>query len=463
MTSTYDRLKSMVIEYGIHENNPDFMLKALSKLPLQQVKRDTFISLLVQLLEEVRDSENLNLVVPLVNKFGETYASELDISFEVSLLWEYRVPDDIIILIFSGFKHYTLQELLETLIPIALGTTSSGDKEEDRTLSLEQSTRRAILAFEKFESMSYMEYDFYYNKAVAAGNSQVALVLREQMENISPPAEINKFIGLHDLKEIPKMSQLKIKPMPEIRTEVPPIDDLVDQLIVKMDNAGITITDEVIEEAKDKLRQVINVSTQDELKEMLSEFIDLNQRDSLQDDKYLFRVLGPCNPDPTSVAEDLEFGGSRMFIDSSSDYNEDIGQIDDWFEGNCNYCLERIADRWNSVRVPKLNGGWEGCFCSWDCANDWHDNSNSYDDVTAKLLWIFARQCYEIGIYQRIDDFDYQDYIENGTSILYTEPTDQASVLSIPESIEFGSSIINTIPAEQYVLNKNERENKNEI
>lgn len=82
------------------------------------------------------------------------------------------------------------------------------------------------------------------------------------------------------------------------------------------------------------------------------------------------RVYGPLN----GVGHE-----NRMFICNQYELDDDDLEIDDnlnnevdWFTGECRICGKRIGERKWAVRLPLKfdvdeDGGWKGCYCSWDC------------------------------------------------------------------------------------------------
>lgn len=57
---------------------------------------------------------------------------------------------------------------------------------------------------------------------------------------------------------------------------------------------------------------------------------------------------------------------NEKFYDGT--YNQDL----DWFVGYCENCNDKISSKYHAVRSTgcKNNGGWVGCFCSVDCAEE---------------------------------------------------------------------------------------------
>lgn len=41
-----------------------------------------------------------------------------------------------------------------------------------------------------------------------------------------------------------------------------------------------------------------------------------------------------------------------------------------WFNGKCDVCQNFIMDRSHALRFPSAGGGWEGCYCSFECMTE---------------------------------------------------------------------------------------------
>lgn len=90
----------------------------------------------------------------------------------------------------------------------------------------------------------------------------------------------------------------------------------------------------------------------------------------------------------------------------NNDDNSDI--VLDWFTGNCQICLLQLASRYHAVRRPILCGGWNGCYCSWECVaqhidqleEDGVDTEENYD-IVRQMIIIYRNQIDQYGIYER--------------------------------------------------------------
>lgn len=80
-----------------------------------------------------------------------------------------------------------------------------------------------------------------------------------------------------------------------------------------------------------------------------------------------YKLFGPSNPFVNNdiyrnFCESSEDGICYMMKCQCFEYEDDIS-TGDWFKGKCIECDERIFNRKDAWRIPKLNGGFVGCFC----------------------------------------------------------------------------------------------------
>lgn len=151
------------------------------------------------------------------------------------------------------------------------------------------------------------------------------------------------------------------------------IEELISKAISGLKTMGLT--EESLKLSKDTLERQLKNKSKKEWKEILGTQIEQENRRKLMNNQKLFRLYGPAHPianqhlDTDSLSD--KFGGCRMFLCDLFDHdNEDEHIIYDWFTGLCQGCGLRIRIRWHAVRLPKLTGGWIGCFCSWQCVRD---------------------------------------------------------------------------------------------
>lgn len=183
------------------------------------------------------------------------------------------------------------------------------------------------------------------------------------------------------------------------------VNDIAYLLLKNMEDLGIIIDD--IEKAKSLLIIKLMASSIQELVELIAPInikINITENIDIIHEYDLFRTLGPSNPYYDLSTEELKHGGGRMFERSIYDYDsehEDNDERQEWFEGFCWECNNRIRRRWHAIRRPIKYGGWKGCYCTWDCLHDSIDKSN-YSELENHILSdLFREQIDEIGIYDR--------------------------------------------------------------
>lgn len=173
------------------------------------------------------------------------------------------------------------------------------------------------------------------------------------------------------------------------------------------------LTDE-IKELMDKEMYTIYINASEE------EQLNMIKPYLLYTNKELVKIYGPSNTlfntDLTGIVTDIDLEqqlntkdicsqiGCRMLTCNEFHEDDDIYEEDyfdtpqDWFTGTCEYCLNTIQLRHYACRFPAKNGGWLGCYCSWDCVR-YDTNASKYVELT--LMDIFEEQINTIGIQDR--------------------------------------------------------------
>ena len=249
----------------------------------------------------------------------------------------------------------------------------------------------------------------------------------QTLENSSPSSELIALIHMfRDSKNKP--SWLAIYP----RTAKPKHATVVHFNLPEPLAAGERIADHLVQKKlidKSKYQLVGNdimnkyaVGTLEEriniLAPILDEFALPEMTVSVEEDINLFTWFGPVNSHPTlsqlgrewgeslvkdstlkwdpNISECERYGGCRMLLcDEFSDsrhadpYDESI-EATDWFRP-C-HCGKKIEARHHALRLPRIKGGWVGCYCSKECAKiDIEPMIDAYnyseeDSIQAKAL-----------------------------------------------------------------------------
>jgi hypothetical protein len=156
---------------------------------------------------------------------------------------------------------------------------------------------------------------------------------------------------------------------------------------------------------KENLIAQYSITTSLERRLMLGNVIKIK----MFDDTPLFREYGPLNSSyscSSVIDEDhecLKHGGCRMLICNEFPETDIFGEpIDltaksiittDWFKKKCNECKKKIRSKHHALRLPLLYGGWQGCYCSFDCLK-----KKVNDPITALIVGRMKNQINTIGI-----------------------------------------------------------------
>jgi hypothetical protein len=135
---------------------------------------------------------------------------------------------------------------------------------------------------------------------------------------------------------------------------------------------------------------------------------------SKDNDLQAKRILGLSNPFTFSPAEGEN---SRMYFNLTYLKKDKSGRRDvHWFTGNCDYCNRKIRHYWYAVRKPVINGGWEGCFCSWKhvrkslpiIPNEFLERF-APSTIVERMILYFENEIAKVGVYERDEVIEEED------------------------------------------------------
>jgi hypothetical protein len=136
---------------------------------------------------------------------------------------------------------------------------------------------------------------------------------------------------------------------------------------------------------ENKVMVLNNVNNIDSIQSSVKEFIITSFFNSFTNNTDLNRWYGPSNPMLFGINiydsvhfNCLQYGGCRMFL-CNHDSKDENGNIKDWFNGNCDMCMNKIEKYYQAVRRPLLTGGWSGCFCCFDCVRKFYVSVIHYE------------------------------------------------------------------------------------
>ncbi|AYV86236.1 MAG: hypothetical protein Solumvirus2_43 [Solumvirus sp.] len=162
-----------------------------------------------------------------------------------------------------------------------------------------------------------------------------------------------------------------------------------------------------------------SLMTHEQKMEILMPHFILQKKISNLTDRQVAQIYGPSNPQSGLESDDLlTDGNDKMFCGTDYVNDEDYedyyltGRNDEddpltdlnrdknsWFLGNCETCYRKILKRCYAVRQPRgLNGGWLGCYCSWDCVRN---DVSQPDPIQTALIDYFEDYVNKNGILDR--------------------------------------------------------------
>jgi len=384
------------------------LVKNLDKLTLDKYEEDTFYDLLMGFLRIAYQHKNDTNIRNIVEYFEEYNLTELSLIFYI-ILSDLDIGQYVI----KIFSEKTLIVLLQELInynadPLILQILTSLE--------------------EIFPDASNAEYKILYSYAVQdsqVANNIMIEYLNKKLEQTSKGKSKPSWILPLSQSQSPRSpsrspSQEKVI---EFMNVVPPEQALE---IVKR-----KITEKIDEEEFALLfLPEYRISTLGEKMKILGpEYHRMVTKKEITQDLEYFKLYGPLNayngyPHEEREADDIcsKYGGCRMLLCNDFDnyddneidlYNRDLDELatlalidqsnsldsdeiekKDWFIGICMECHEKIEKKHYALRMPQLDGGWKGCYCSFECLEE---GTEDIDTFSARM----KDQLEQHGIYER--------------------------------------------------------------
>jgi hypothetical protein len=213
----------------------------------------------------------------------------------------------------------------------------------------------------------------------------------EKSKFIKPPTWI-----INDYNKLPSHENL----INDLSLKIPhyPIDDIVNDLSLtnKQYNHLSIEEQEKILNKYDKQRYRLDLNFKDDLIKILGP-VNTQMNTDLTDDT-ICTIYGGCRMLTCQEFEE-QYINEEEVDDFDADYNKNSYEKSEWFHHQCDWCTNKIKYKHYAVRKPIYNGGWIGCYCSWQCVRD----SLNHDDVIGfDLVSIFEEQINTFGIQDRI-------------------------------------------------------------
>ena len=283
------------------------------------------------------------------------------------------------------FERITFSEIIDNLISY------------DSSPNISYACTRLIKIYGE---QNYKTYKWLKNLAIDGGNTEVEDFMTLKIKQTAPFQPIPKWVQNFRDGPIPVEGTI---PEPQFKEKIIQLPDdfvIVEKLTEGLSQQGITIIE--LDLAKQKLTEFLKNATREEKLKLISPILKNESLLELAYNKDIFRLYGPAHPlvdqDLTEDTPSSKFGGCRMFLCDIYDYDEDFDIVRDWFNGSCDICNNRIRMRWHAVRMPKPQGGWYGCYCSWECVKK---DVNHPAIAQLALINAFEKSINQIGIQSR--------------------------------------------------------------
>jgi hypothetical protein len=176
------------------------------------------------------------------------------------------------------------------------------------------------------------------------------LVMKKYLEEYSEPAPrppyIDDFSGIEDV--IAGLGEWKSLAKGENLTP----EEVGEGLTEGLEDNGIPLAEreENIKLIAERYRQ----ASASEKRQMVRPLIEQKVGEAMRESDDLFRLFGPSFPViGMDLTEDTE-----------------CTQWTFWFRRSCDQCSQTILRKQYAVRRPMMDGGWVGCYCSWNCVED---------------------------------------------------------------------------------------------
>ena len=158
----------------------------------------------------------------------------------------------------------------------------------------------------------------------------------------------------------------------------------------KIEMQDFDVSDEKHNDLKNELRKFVKIKEHPKpesgdvapftVDQAIDLFLETSKPNIISPDSQVIpqRFYGPYNPIGDVECCSLPLPGPCcMFYCICKEFDSDDGELYDvddmktlanrWFTGFCEHCNKSIPKLRYAVRYPLEHGGWEGCFCSFEC------------------------------------------------------------------------------------------------
>lgn len=373
-------------EYYILKNDEIKLQQILTKIPFEKLDKNKSNFLLLNLLNICYKSNNKNSTPIIFDTWQRLYPNEIHLIPIFSLLFTV-IPSDNEAFKFAilSFEDITFVEVIVDLINY------------DTTINAISACNLAIFVF---GNQKYKTYEFLRDEAISKQNIVIEEFMSLKMDQTAPFQNKPKWVNNY-LDKLPKENEYPI-PSIDIIIELPPDTIALKLLEAKANDIGLTTGENIL--ANEELKAYLDIATREEKLQLFQPILTDTESVQKELDYYrdLFRLFGPLNLPPLKEDEDVNNEEYRMLTCNIYDYDEEYDVIRPWFTGICDYCRKRIRYSWYAIRFPDPEGGFRGCYCSFECLNNDINNVTDETDIAESLIRTLDHKINEIGIQDRL-------------------------------------------------------------
>lgn len=344
---------------AISQDDQSTLKDYIERVPLDQLGPIDFDNVLQQFLAQCGLHNRSECAKIIMQRFEEGNASEDTIPLFTYLFTLYLYTDELLGFLVKVFDETTYYEHMTNLI------------EYDEAPMIPAAAYRLTKIYQQHD---LSVFDDLLAVAESQNNNTMQDFISEQIKELSPSAPKPSWVkNFTNQEELPFADEIIIPEPTEPVFAIPSLDTVLNVLTEGLENQGVQLDE--VDDTKRFLASLLAVSPQQDIREILEPVMTNRSRERLDTDAELYRILGPVSAtyDSELTIDHVccKYGGCRMFTCvefESADVEDDSYDPDaEWFTGNCDYCFLKIDNKYWSVRQPLPNGGWKGCYDSWNC------------------------------------------------------------------------------------------------
>ena len=379
------------IEVSIQNGDVDLYNRLSQSLPLNTLTGEQADDLLVNFLTYASYYNRTEFVKPIMSTWEIVYPNIEDLPMYAWMYTNYKFSEELLLFIAKAHPSYSFSEICSDFI---------GWEDSDNTTL---ACKKAHDIYGAKGEYALEEYLKLRQEANASNNTAVYNFINNIVRKVGKFTPIPEWVN-NDDKEFPEIpNAIDIFPEEEkdFKYVLPPLAEIASSYAKGAAAKGASV--EEIKDIRDEIiRELLGMTFEEKL-EFYKPMLDYNREAEKQKDTRLFRILGPPNLSP--IKTDIKYGGCRMFTCDTYDQDEETDAVEEWFQGYCEQCNNRIRRKWHAVRMPRATAlaGWMGCYCNWDCCRMAVDVVlDQGQDITLELIDIYEKKIKEIGIQERI-------------------------------------------------------------